>query len=118
MVNHNTTEVFFNDVRIPADSLIGGEGKGFRYILDGMNAERILVASKSLGDGKWFARTAVAYANERTVFGRPIGQNQGVQFPIVRGYADLTAAELVLRQACALYDAGEPCEMRRTWRSS
>jgi acyl-CoA dehydrogenase len=109
MVNHNTTEVFFNDVPIPATSLIGEEGAGFRYILDGMNAERILVASESLGDGKWFIRTAVNYAKERVVFGRPIGQNQGVQFPIARAYAELTAAELVLRKACVLYDTGAQC---------
>jgi acyl-CoA dehydrogenase len=109
MINHNATEVFFNDVRIPASSLIGEEGKGFRYILDGMNAERILIASESLGDGRWFIKTATKYANERIVFGRPIGQNQGVQFPIARAYADLQAAELVLRRACALYDVGRPC---------
>jgi acyl-CoA dehydrogenase len=109
MVNHNTTEVFFNDVPIPASSLIGKEGAGFRYILDGMNAERILVASESLGDGKWFTRTAVNYAKERVVFGRPIGQNQGVQFPIARAYAELCAAELVLRRACVLYESGLPC---------
>jgi len=109
MVNHNTTEVFFNNLRIPADSLLGTEGKGFRYILDGMNAERILVASESLGDGRWFIRTAAAYATQRTVFGRPIGQNQGVQFPIARAYAELQAAEMVLRGACALFDAARPC---------
>jgi acyl-CoA dehydrogenase len=109
MVNHNTAEVFFNNLRIPADSLIGEEGSGFRYILDGMNAERILVASESLGDGRWFTNTATAYAKERVVFGRPIGQNQGVQFPIARAYAELTAAELVLRRACDLFDAGVPC---------
>jgi acyl-CoA dehydrogenase len=109
MINHNTTEVFFDNLRIPADSLIGEEGKGFRYILDGMNAERILIASESLGDGRWFTRTACDYAREREVFGRPIGQNQGVQFPIARAYAELAAAELVLRKACALYDAGRPC---------
>jgi alkylation response protein AidB-like acyl-CoA dehydrogenase len=109
MVNHNTAEVFFNNLRIPADSLIGEEGAGFRYILDGMNAERILVASESLGDGRWFINTATTYAKERVVFGRPIGQNQGVQFPIARAYAELTAAELVLRRACDLFDAGVPC---------
>jgi len=109
MVNHNTTEVYFDNLRIPADSLIGEEGKGFRYILDGMNAERSLVASESLGDARWFIDTATAYANERVVFGRPIGANQGVQFPIARAYADMKAAEMVLRQACALFDAGLPC---------
>ena len=109
MINHNSTEIFFNDVRIPADSLIGKEGEGFRYILDGMNAERILVASESLGDGRWFIKSATDYANARVVFGRPIGQNQGVQFPIARAYAELTASEMVLRRACALYEAGVPC---------
>jgi acyl-CoA dehydrogenase len=109
MINHNTTEVFFNNLRIPADSLIGEEGKGFRYILDGMNAERILIASESLGDGKWFIKTAASYACERVVFGRPIGRNQGIQFPIARAYAELRAAELVLRCACALFESGQPC---------
>ena len=109
MINHNTTEIFFNDLRIPADCRIGEEGKGFRYILDGMNAERILVASESVGDGKWFIKKATAYANERIVFGRPIGKNQGVQFPIARAYAELCAAELVLRRACALFETGLPC---------
>ena len=87
MINHNTTEVFFDDLRIPASSLIGEEGRGFRYILDGMNAERILVVAESIGDARWFVRTAVEYANERVVFDRPIGQNQGIQFPIARAYA-------------------------------
>jgi alkylation response protein AidB-like acyl-CoA dehydrogenase len=109
MINHNTTEVFFDNLRVPAASMIGEEGKGFRYILDGMNAERILIASETLGDGRWFTRTARAYASERVVFGRPIGQNQGVQFPIARAYAELVAAEMVLRRACALFDAGRPC---------
>jgi len=109
MINHNSTEVFFTNMRIPASSLIGEEGKGFRYILDGMNAERILIAAECLGDGKWFTGKSVSYANERVVFGRAIGQNQGVQFPIARAYADLYAAELVLRRACALYEAGQPC---------
>lgn len=109
MVNHNTTEIFFDDMCIPASSLIGEEGRGFRYILDGMNAERILVASESLGDGRFFVRRAVDYANERSVFGRPIGQNQGVQFPIARAYADLVAAELVLINACQRYDGGMEC---------
>ena len=109
MVNHNTTEIFFDNMRIPADSLIGEEGKGFRYILDGMNAERLLVASESLGDGRWFIDKAVNYANERMVFGRPIGQNQGIQFPIARAYAELLAADLVVRRGCALFDSGQPC---------
>jgi len=109
MVNHNTTEIYFDNLRIPTDSLIGTEGKGFRYILDGMNAERTLVASESLGDARWFTETATRYANERVVFGKPIGTNQGIQFPIARAYADMKAAELVLRQACAMFDAGLPC---------
>ncbi|MEI2415448.1 acyl-CoA dehydrogenase family protein [Orrella sp. JC864] len=109
MINHNTTEVFFDKLRIPADSLIGQEGKGFRYILDGMNAERILVASEAIGDARWFIRTAVNYANDRQVFQRPIGQNQGIQFPIARAYAETQAADLMLRKAAALFDAGRPC---------
>jgi acyl-CoA dehydrogenase len=109
MINHNTTEVFFDNLRIPASSLIGQEGKGFRYILDGMNAERILVSHESLGDAKWFLRTAVAYANERVVFGRPIGQNQGIQFPLAKAYAQTQAAELMLRKAAAMFEAGRPC---------
>lgn len=109
MVNHNTTEIFFNDMRIPASCIIGEEGKGFRYILDGMNAERILVAAESQGDGRWFTEKAAAYSRERIVFGRPIGQNQGVQFPIARGHVQLQAAELMLQKACALYDAKQPC---------
>jgi len=109
MINHNTTEVFFDGLRVPAANLIGQEGKGFRYILDGMNAERILIASETLGDGRWFTRIATKYAQERVVFGRPIGQNQGVQFPIARAYAELQGAEMVLRKACALFDAGQPC---------
>ena len=109
MINHNTTEVFFDNLRVPAASLIGEEGKGFRYILDGMNAERILIASETLGDGRWFTRIATAYAKEREVFGRPIGQNQGVQFPIARAYAELVGADMVLRRACALFESGKPC---------
>lgn len=109
MVNHNTTEIYFDDLRIPASSLIGEECKGFRYILDSMNAERTLVASECLGDARWFIDTATRYVNERVVFGRPIGANQGVQFPIARAYAEMKAAELVLRTACALFDAGQPC---------
>jgi acyl-CoA dehydrogenase len=109
MVNHNTTEVFFDNLRIPASSLIGEEGKGFRYILDGMNAERILVSHESIGDAKWFTRTSVKYANERRVFDRPIGQNQGIQFPIAKAYAQMLAAELMLRKAAAMFQAGRPC---------
>jgi acyl-CoA dehydrogenase len=109
MINHNTTEVFFDNLRIPADSLVGEEGKGLRCILDGMNAERILVSHESVGDAKWFVRTAVKYANERIVFDRPIGQNQGIQFPIAKAYAQTQAAELMLRKAAALFQAGQPC---------
>ena len=109
MINHNTTEVFFDNLRIPASSLIGEEGKGFRYILDGMNAERILVSHESIGDAKWFTRTSVKYANERRVFDRPIGQNQGIQFPIAKAYAQMLAAELMLRKAAAMFQAGRPC---------
>ena len=109
MINHSTNSVFFDDLKVPAENLIGEEGKGFRYILDGMNAERVLVASESLGDGRWFTEKAVAYANEREVFGAPIGTNQGIQFPIARHYASLKAAELMVRQAAALFDAGQPC---------
>lgn len=109
MVNHNTTEIYFDNLRIPASSLIGEEGRGFKYILDGMNAERALVASECLGDARWFIETATNYANDRVVFGKPIGANQGVQFPIARAYAEMRAAELVLRRACALFDAGLPC---------
>ena len=109
MINHNTTEVFFDNLRIPADSLIGQEGKGLRYIMDGLNAERILVSHESLGDAKWFIKTAVNYANERRVFDRPIGQNQGIQFPIAKAYAQTQAAELMLRKAAAMFDAGLPC---------
>ena len=109
MINHNTTEVFFDNLRIPADSLIGQEGKGLRYIMDGMNAERILVSHESLGDAKWFIKTAVNYANDRRVFDRPIGQNQGIQFPIAKTYAQTQAAELMLRKAAAMFEAGQPC---------
>jgi acyl-CoA dehydrogenase len=109
MVNHNTTEVFFDDLRIPADSLIGEEGKGFRYILDGMNAERILVSAEAIGDARWFTQKSVAYVNERRVFDRPIGQNQAVQFPVARAYAEAQAADLVLRRAAAMFDRGLPC---------
>ena len=109
MMNHATTEVFFDDLHIPADSLIGAEGRGFRYILDGMNAERILIAAECIGDARWFIEKARSYACERRVFGRPIGQNQGVQFPIARAYAQCEAADLMVRRAADLFDAGEPC---------
>ncbi len=109
MVNHNATEVFFDNLKIPADSLIGEEGKGFRYILDGMNAERILVASEAIGDARWFIDTAVKYANERQVFDRPISMNQGIQFPIARAYTEMRAADLVLRKASTLFEQGKPC---------
>jgi alkylation response protein AidB-like acyl-CoA dehydrogenase len=109
MMNHGTTEVFFENMRVPADSLIGNEGAGFRYILSGMNAERILIAGESIGDAKWFIGKATAYARERVVFGRPIGQNQGVQFPIARAYMAMRAAELMVREAAALYEAGRDC---------
>jgi acyl-CoA dehydrogenase len=109
MLNHATTEVFFDNLVIPADSLIGEEGKGFRYILDGMNAERILIGAECLGDAAWLIGKARDYANSRTVFGRPIGQNQGVQFPIARAYAQTHAARLTIYDAAARYDAGQPC---------
>ena len=109
MMNHSTTEVFFDNVRIPAENLIGEEGKGFRYILSGMNAERILIAAECVGDAKWFIKKSSAYARERVVFGRPIGQNQGVQFPIARAYAQMKAADLLVRDACRRYEEGENC---------
>jgi acyl-CoA dehydrogenase len=109
MMNHATTEVFFDNVRIPAENLVGEEGKGFRYILSGMNAERILIAAECIGDAKWFIAKAASYAGERVVFGRPIGQNQGVQFPIAKAYAQMRAAELMVREAAALFEAGKPC---------
>ncbi len=109
MLNHNSTEVFFDNVRVPAENLIGEEGRGFRYILDGMNAERILIASECIGDARWFIDKASTYAKERVVFDRPIGQNQGVQFPIARCYAETEAAALMNAKAAALFDAGMPC---------
>jgi acyl-CoA dehydrogenase len=109
LINHNTNEVFFKDMRIPADSLIGKEGQGFRYILDGMNAERILIASESIGDGRWFTKKSTQYASERVIFGHPIGSNQGVQFPIAKAHAEIDAAEMLMRKAAALFDAGHPC---------
>src|SRR5215212_3221224 len=107
MMNHATTEVFFDDLRVPAENLVGEEGRGFRYILSGMNAERILIAAECIGDAKWFVEKAVNYSKERVVFGRPIGQNQGVQFPIARAYANMRAAELMVREALRLYEAGQ-----------
>ena len=109
MLNHATTELFFDELRVPAANLIGEEGKGFRYILSGMNAERILIASECIGDGRFFIDKASAYASERQVFGRPIGENQGIQFPIARAHVQLSAAALMVDHAAALYDAGEPC---------
>ncbi|MGE5536583.1 MAG: acyl-CoA dehydrogenase family protein, partial [Acidobacteriota bacterium] len=107
MMNHATTQVFFDDLRVPAENLIGEEGQGFRYILSGMNAERILIAAECIGDAKWFINKASAYAKERMLFGRPIGQNQGVQFPIARAYAQMRAAELMVHEAARLYEAGK-----------
>ena len=106
MMNHNSCEVFFDNMEIPADSLIGEEGQGFRYILSGMNAERILIASECVGDAKWFIDRASAYAKDRVVFDRPIGRNQGIQFPIAKAYANMRAAELMVREALSLYEAG------------
>ena len=109
MLNHATTELFFDDLEVPAENLIGEEGKGFRYILDGMNAERILIAAECIGDGRFFIDRASAYAKEREVFGRPIGQNQGVQFPIARAHVQLEAAAGMVERAAGLYDADKPC---------
>ncbi len=109
MINHATTEIFFDNLHIPPESLVGEEGKGFRYIIDGMNAERILIAAECIGDARWFIRKASEYAGERRVFNRPIGQNQGVQFPIAEAYARTEAADLMVGKAAALFEAGEPC---------
>ena len=109
MINHSTTEIFFDELEIPADSLVGEEGKGFRYILDGMNAERTLISHESLGDARWFLKKAVDYANERNVFGRPIGKNQGIQFPLAKAYANTEAAALMSERAARLFEAGMPC---------
>jgi len=109
MMNHATTEVFFDDLRVPRENLIGEEGQGFRYILDGMNAERILIAAECIGDARWFIEKAKSYACERRVFGRPIGQNQGVQFPIARALAQCEAADLMVRKAAGLFDVSKPC---------
>jgi acyl-CoA dehydrogenase len=108
-INHNTTEIFIDNLKLPPESLIGEEGKGFKYILDGMNAERILIAHESLGDGKYFIRRATDYAKERVVFGHPIGRNQGIQFPIARAYAQSEAAALMVKRAASLYEAATPC---------
>jgi len=108
MINHATTEVFFENLEIPLENLVGEEGKGFRYIIDGMNAERILIGAECIGDARWFLARATAYANERKVFGRPIGQNQGVQFPIARAHMATEAAALMVERAAALYDAAKP----------
>jgi len=107
MMNHATTEVFFDNLKVPAENLIGEEGKGFRYILTGMNAERILIAAECVGDAKWFIKKATNYAKERKVFGREIGQNQGIQFPIAKAYTNMRAAELMVKEALRLYEAGE-----------
>jgi alkylation response protein AidB-like acyl-CoA dehydrogenase len=109
MMNHATTEVFFDNVRVPAENLIGEEGKGFRYILSGMNAERILIAAECVGDAKWFIKKAADYSRDRVIFGRPIGQNQGVQFPIARAHAQMRAADLMVKEAARLYEEGENC---------
>jgi acyl-CoA dehydrogenase len=109
MVNHETSEAFFEDLEIPAANLIGEEGKGFRYILDGLNAERALIAAECIGDGRWFIDKATAYAGERIVFDRPIGQNQGVQFPIAESHVEIEAADLMRWRACELFDAHQPC---------
>jgi acyl-CoA dehydrogenase len=109
MMNHATTEIFFDDVEVPAENLVGEEGRGFRYLLDGLNAERILIAAECIGDGRWFLERACRYAKGRIVFGRPIGQNQGVQFPLARAYANVEAASLMVAQAAALFDGHQPC---------
>ncbi len=109
MINHATTEVFIDDLRIPAEQRIGEEGKGFRYILDGMNAERILIGAECIGDSRWFIQKASEYAKDRKVFQRPIGQNQGIQFPIAKAYAQSEAADLMVRKAASLFDSGKPC---------
>jgi acyl-CoA dehydrogenase len=109
MVNHETNEVFFDDLELPADALIGEEGKGFRYILDGLNAERALIAAECIGDGYWFVERAIQYGNERVVFDRPITKNQGVQFPIAQAYMEVRAADLMRYEACRLFDAHQPC---------
>jgi acyl-CoA dehydrogenase len=107
MMNHNSTEIFFDNLVVPVENLIGQEGRGFRYILDGMNAERLLIAAESIGDAKWFLKKATDYARERHVFGRPIGQNQGIQFPLAKAYAQMRAAELMIREGCGKFEIGQ-----------
>lgn len=109
MMNHSTTELFFDGLQVPAENLVGEEGKGFRYLLDGLNAERVLIAAECIGDGRWFIERATRYARERVVFGRPIGENQGVQFPIARAHVNVEAADLMRIRAAGLFDRGEPC---------
>ena len=109
MMNHATTELFFDDLEVPVDALVGDEGKGFRYLIDGLNAERILIAAECVGDGRWFIERATKYAKERVVFGRPIGQNQGIQFPIARAHVNVEAADLMRVRAAELFDRGEAC---------
>jgi len=109
MMNHATTEVFFDNLAVPVSSLVGEEGRGFRYLIDGLNAERILIAAECVGDGRWFLERATAYANERVVFNRPIGQNQGIQFPIARAHVNVEAADLMRVRAAQLFDGGKPC---------
>jgi len=109
LVNHETNELFFDNLEVPAENLIGDEGRGFKYILDGLNAERTLIAAECIGDGYWFIERAVRYANERIVFDRPIGKNQGVQFPIADAYIEVEAANLMRFRACELFDAGKAC---------
>jgi len=109
MMNHATTELFFDDLEVPVDTLVGEEGQGFRYLLDGLNAERILIAAECVGDGRWFIDRATRYAKERVVFNRPIGQNQGVQFPIARAHVNVEAADLMRFKAAEMFDRGEPC---------
>jgi acyl-CoA dehydrogenase len=109
MMNHATTELFFDNLEVPAENLVGEEGQGFRYLLDSLNAERILIASECIGDARWFLERTCKYANERVVFDRPIGKNQGVQFPIARGYANLSAAQLMVARAAGMFDSGKAC---------
>ncbi|HEU5440865.1 MAG TPA: acyl-CoA dehydrogenase family protein, partial [Ktedonobacterales bacterium] len=109
MINHETNALFISDLEVPTDALIGEEGRGFAYLLDGLNAERILIASECIGDGRWFVERASSYAGSRVVFGRPIGQNQGVQFPIAKAHMSIEAADMMRLKAAALFDAGQPC---------
>ncbi|HME21130.1 MAG TPA: acyl-CoA dehydrogenase family protein, partial [Acetobacteraceae bacterium] len=106
MMNHNSTEIFFDNMVVPAENLVGEEGRGFRYIIDGMNAERLLISAECIGDARWFLKKATDYARDRQVFGRPIGQNQGIQFPLARAYAQMRAAELMIREGCQKFEAG------------